>query len=154
MKRNFIILFLLFVSFSNVSIAEKSEILLPECVGPSNWTNCKGVYTLESGSEYIGGFKEDQFHGQGTLTYKDGRKYIGEFRWGEYHGQGTLTYADGRIDNGIWNFGKLAKSNKAKTEIAKKKAKSKKQKLEQKKRKILQYQLLQEQDFLFHLKDI
>jgi len=100
-----------------------------------NQMNGEGTLIYTDGRKYIGEFQDNWYHGQGTLTYKDGQKYIGEFRWGEYHGQGTLTYADGRIDNGIWNFGKLAKSNKAKTEIAKKKAKNKKQKLEQKKKK-------------------
>ena len=100
-----------------------------------NQMNGQGTLIYTDGRKYIGEFQDNWYHGQGTLTYKDGQKYIGEFRWGEYHGQGTLTYADGRIDNGIWNFGKLAKSNKAKTEIAKKKAKNKKQKLEQKKKK-------------------
>ena len=101
----------------------------------NNQMNGQGTLIYTDGRKYIGEFQDNWYHGQGTLTHKDGRKYIGEFRWGEYHGQGALTYADGRIDNGVWSFGKLVESNKAKNEIAKKNVKKEKQKLEQERKK-------------------
>ena len=44
----------------------------------------------------------------GTFTLK-GTKYVGEFRNDKRHGQGTLTYPDGTKDAGTWRNGKLVK---------------------------------------------
>ena len=91
-----------------------------------NQMNGEGTLIYTDGRKYVGEFQDNWYHGQGTLTFNDGTKYSGEFRWGEYHGQGTLKHADGRIDNGIWNFGKLVKSNKLNTNIVKKNSNEKK----------------------------
>ena len=40
------------------------------------------------GAKYIGEFKDDKYHGQGTLTFADGVKYVGQFKDDKYHGQG------------------------------------------------------------------
>ena len=58
--------------------------------------------------EYVGQFKDGEFHGQGKYTYPDGERYVGEFKNGIQDGQGTLTYPDGReyvgeFKNGIQN---------------------------------------------------
>ena len=59
----------------------------------------QGTYTFGEGEfegdEYVGEFKDDKFHGQGTFIKADGAKYVGEFKDGKKHGQGTFTYADG-----------------------------------------------------------
>ena len=54
---------------------------LPTCpdTDDSTWTNCVG-----------------------TKTFASGNQYVGEWKDGEFHGQGTKTYADGRIEEGIW----------------------------------------------------
>ena len=38
----------------------------------------------------------------GTYTFANGDKYVGEFRDDKYHGQGTLTFGDGRVLEGVW----------------------------------------------------
>jgi len=45
---------------------------------------------------YVGGFRNDEFHGEGTLTYPDGRLYEGQFSNGEFHGKGKEVFADGK----------------------------------------------------------
>ena len=80
-----------------------NEEILPDC--PSDidayWHNCFGTYTLTSpgfkGDIYVGEFKNDEFHGQGTYTFSDGEKYVGEFKNDEYHGQGRYTFPNGDI---------------------------------------------------------
>ena len=55
----------------------------------------QGTYTYLQGGKYIGGWKKDQKHGQGSLTLSDGDKYIGSFKDNNFTGQGTLTILDG-----------------------------------------------------------
>ena len=46
-------------------------------------------------SSYIGSYKDDKFHGEGSYTYGDGTKYTGEFKNGLPNGKGTYEYQDG-----------------------------------------------------------
>jgi hypothetical protein len=67
-----------------------------------------GGYTFANGDKYVGEFKDNKHHGQGTLTYANGDKYVGEFKDGKQHGQGTVTYASGakyvgEFKNGLAN---------------------------------------------------
>ncbi len=62
----------------------------------------KGTYTLGSGSEYVGEFKDGYIHGKGTWTYKSGSKYVGELKKDKKHGKGTYTWADGSKYEGDW----------------------------------------------------
>ena len=68
-------------------------------------------YTWVSGSKYVGGYKNNNFHGQGTITFGKGQfkgdRYIGEFKDNEKHGQGTYTYADGTVEKGLWENNKF-----------------------------------------------
>ena len=61
--------------------------------------------------EYVGEFKNDVVHGQGTQTYASGHKYVGEHKDDKRHGQGTFTWADGRVMRGIWKNDELAEPN-------------------------------------------
>ena len=67
---------------------------LPPCEDSvSIWTNCFGTHTNDDGSKYIGGFKDDEPHGDGTYTFADGTKYVGEWKDGKRHRQDAITYA-------------------------------------------------------------
>jgi hypothetical protein len=117
-----------------------AESQLPKCdeTFASAWTDCQGSQIFESGNKYVGEWKDNKHHGQGTLTWSDGSKYVGEWKDGKHHGQGTLTFAsgefagdkyvgeykdgkrhgqgtytqaDGTVDKGIWESGELVKPN-------------------------------------------
>ena len=68
----------------------------PPCPTSGYRDNCFGTHTWADGNEYVGEFKDNQFHGQGTLTLLDGSKFDGEWKGGKPYGQGTFTFADGR----------------------------------------------------------
>ena len=71
---------------------------LPPCLGDpatSFWTNCVGAYTDRSGQKYVGEFRDDKYHGQGTSVLASGEKYVGEFRDDKKNGQGINTWPDG-----------------------------------------------------------
>ncbi len=69
---------------------------LPNCPSDTSvrWDDCFGTYTENIGT-YVGEWKDDKYHGQGTYTVANGDKYVGEFKDGKYHGQGTYTFSDG-----------------------------------------------------------
>jgi len=67
----------------------------------------QGTYTFADGENYVGDWKDDKQHGQGTYTWADGGKYVGEFEDDKQHGQGTFTYANGTKDVGEFKDGKL-----------------------------------------------
>ena len=69
---------------------------LPPCPeDPSRYyDNCFGTFSAD-GDKYVGDWKDNKQHGQGTFTFADGDKYVGEFRDDKFHGQGTYTFADG-----------------------------------------------------------
>jgi hypothetical protein len=94
-----------FLYAKKVTIQEDLGSSLPECQGsPLNesndqdllkWNNCKGTYIWLDGEQYIGGWKDDTYHGQGTYTYANGDKYVGEHKDGKINGQGTFTWTNG-----------------------------------------------------------
>ena len=43
-------------------------------------------------AKYVGEWKGDKKHGQGTYTWPSGSSYVGEWKDGKKHGQGTYTY--------------------------------------------------------------
>ncbi len=69
---------------------------LPNCPSDTSvrWHNCFGTYAVD-GDQYVGEWKDNLFHGQGTYTYANGGKYVGEFKDNLFHGQGTFNYASG-----------------------------------------------------------
>ena len=46
-------------------------------------------------SSYVGSYKNDKFHGNGSYSFGDGTKYTGEFKNGLPNGKGTYIYPDG-----------------------------------------------------------
>ena len=86
---------------------------LPDCPRDTNkvWDKCFGTYTFGNqsqwaGDKYVGEYKDDKYHGQGTYTFADGDKYVGEWKDDKIHGQGTYTYADGDRYVGEYKDGK------------------------------------------------
>ncbi|MBU05875.1 MAG: hypothetical protein CL877_08010 [Dehalococcoidales bacterium] len=74
---------------------------IPTCPEKGVWNNCFGTYTDNRGTKYVGEWKDDKSHGQGTETYANGNQYVGEWKNGKRHGQGTYTFANGRVKVGI-----------------------------------------------------
>ena len=62
----------------------------------------QGTYTYANGDKYVGKWEDNTKHGQGTFTSASGTKYVGEYKDGNYHGQGTYTWDDGTTKTGIW----------------------------------------------------
>jgi len=81
---------------------------LPPCpTDPTSYfDNCEGTYTWtsgpNSGDKYVGEWRDDNMHGQGTYTWTAGERHVGEFRNGQANGQGTHTWADG--DKAVGEF--------------------------------------------------
>ena len=70
--------------------------------------------TLRSGSKYVGEWKDDEYHGQGTYTFGkgewEGHKYVGEYKDNKYHGQGVFTSSIGSKRSGIWKNDELVEN--------------------------------------------
>ena len=88
-------MFSLFLGMANISFA------LPACPSSGYFHNCFGTYIWED-DKYVGEWKNDKQHGQGTYTWANGEKYVGEWKNGNKHGQGTFTWADGEKYVGEW----------------------------------------------------
>ena len=81
--------------------------------------------SAEPTHRYAGGFKDGEYHGNGTLIFNMNRsKYVGEFKNGRYDGQGSLSYTKnngyeagesfnyvGQFRNGDFSKGTFTRSN-------------------------------------------
>lgn len=67
---------------------------LPSCPkDPAvRYHNCFGTFKTPAGDMYVGEFKDDKYHGQGSYSFYDGDKYVGEYRDGKRSGQGTYYF--------------------------------------------------------------
>ena len=68
---------------------------LPDCPSSGYFDNCYGAYQFDDEGEYVGEWKDDKMHGQGTLVWTNGDKYVGEWKENKKNGQGTLIWAVG-----------------------------------------------------------
>jgi len=59
------------------------------------------------GDKYVGEFKDGKKHGQGTYTRANGDKYVGEYKEDKMHGQGTYTFSNGNYDKVLFENGKF-----------------------------------------------
>ena len=75
---------------------------LPACPSSGYFDNCYGTYVWEDGQKYVGDWKDDKQHGQGSSTFANGDKYVGEWRDGKRHGQETMTFVYGIEYVGEW----------------------------------------------------
>ena len=72
----------------------------------------QGTYTYSNGNKYVGEWRDQKRNGQGTYTYSNGEKYVGEWRDDKRNGQGTYTFADGTVKAGIWKDNKFQYARK------------------------------------------
>jgi len=77
-----------------------------ECI-KGNCVNGLGTITYDNGDQYVGEWKDDKYHGQGTYTHgpntkSAGDQYVGEFKNDKRHGQATYTHANGNQYVGEW----------------------------------------------------
>ena len=79
---------------------------LPDCPSSGYFDNCYGEWTFDGGDKYVGEFKDNKMHGQGTYTYASGSKYVGEWTDGKANGQGTYYYVSGNKYIGEFKNGK------------------------------------------------
>jgi osmotically-inducible protein OsmY len=66
----------------------------------------QGTYTWSDGEQYVGEFKDDSITGQGTRTFPNGAQYVGQYKNGKRHGQGTQTSPTGEKFAGEFTEGK------------------------------------------------
>ena len=95
--------------FKYAQKASSTVTALPPCPKDQSqrFHNCVGTGTYEDGGEYVGEWRDNKYHGQGTFTFGPstqwaGEKYVGEWKDDAFHGQGTYTFADGTVQEGIW----------------------------------------------------
>lgn len=55
-----------------------------------------------AGSEYVGNWKDNKMHGQGTRRFPNGNVYTGNYREGKRSGNGRCYYANGDMYVGEW----------------------------------------------------
>ena len=74
--------FLGLIALFQFSIVFGQDSVLPPCPTKSNyWTDCSGVRD-DWGNRYIGDFKNNVRHGQGTEYLGDGSCYVGSWKDG------------------------------------------------------------------------
>jgi len=129
LKLSFVTCLFVFVCGASYGQELNNPNKLPPCRGTdiAKWTNCYGsesvpngynytgdylngkrhgygvmdvTFRKNRGDRYVGEFKSDKYHGQGTYFYvanntNKGDKYVGEYKEGNKHGQGTYTWANG-----------------------------------------------------------
>lgn len=66
---------------------------------------------MSNNDKYVGGWKDDEYEGEGTYTWQNGTNYTGQFKAGKMCGKGIFiktcntgkrVYANKNIYEGIW----------------------------------------------------
>ena len=68
---------------------------LPACPTVGYYHQCLGKESWPTGNQYVGEYKNNKKHGQGTYTASNGDQYVGAFKDGTYNGVGVYTFANG-----------------------------------------------------------
>jgi hypothetical protein len=79
---------------------------LKACEKNKEFHNCYSEHIYGNGDKYVGEWKNDKRHGQGTYTFTNGEKYVGEWKNGKRHGQGNNVFAGGDKFVGTFKDGK------------------------------------------------
>jgi hypothetical protein len=88
---------LLLILLTGFAPLVQAESALADCPADQSlrFHNCFGTY-IAKGQKYVGEYKADRRHGQGTLTFTSAAgKYVGGFKDDKINGQGTLTLPSG-----------------------------------------------------------
>jgi len=80
---------------------------LPECPSYGYKNDCYGTRIGNWGQKYVGEFKNNKRHGQGTSTWANNANYVGGWRNDKKHGLGTRTRHDGHNEVGEWKDDRL-----------------------------------------------
>ncbi len=97
------------VAIENAIIFKNKILTVKPCYPDSystSWTNCIGEMVYESGTKYLGEFKNGRTNGYGKYIRLDGGGYIGQSKNGLLHGNGTHVYNYGTIYSGQWKKNK------------------------------------------------
>ena len=105
----------MFRFFTLILLLTTPLFLLAQCIA-GDCFNGHGSYDYESGSKYIGQFKDGQRSGIGSLFYADGSKYQGNWAFDQMDGEGIESFPDGTHRRGVWGNGRFVKSIKDKPE--------------------------------------
>jgi hypothetical protein len=65
----------------------------------------KGIFVAKSGNTYSGQWQNDKLHGYGCYSYRSGDCYEGEWQNNLYHGKGVFRHADGTRKKRTWIAG-------------------------------------------------
>lgn len=71
----------------------------------NNLRHGEGTYIWSNKSFYDGEWSKNQREGVGIMKYADGSKYIGNWKNNRRHGRGTMYYANEDRYEGQWKFG-------------------------------------------------
>jgi hypothetical protein len=83
----------------------KNEIYIGEF--KNNKMHGQGTYFYNNGDEYKGSWKDSLSNGQGIYTYQNGNKYKGDWKDGDWEGKGTFIWSDASMYKGTWKNGKI-----------------------------------------------
>jgi hypothetical protein len=99
-----LITFLLITTISIISSAATCE--------SGNCQDGYGILITQSGSKYLGEFKNGKKNGQGVFHYSDNIKYVGSWRNDLRHGLGNV-YINGKVaQTGTWENDKITEQSK------------------------------------------
>ncbi|KAH3732466.1 2-isopropylmalate synthase [Pelomyxa schiedti] len=72
-----------------------------------------GSILFGDGGSYVGGWKDDVFHGWGVRLWANGDRYEGQWACGKENGEGTKTWSkDGSSFTGLWESGVSTKGTR------------------------------------------
>ncbi|MEY3475267.1 MAG: hypothetical protein RL087_1725, partial [Pseudomonadota bacterium] len=72
-----------------------AQSALPPCPSGALRHHCFGEVVNPSGNRYVGEWRDNKPHGQGTYIWASGGRYVGEYREGRRTGRGTHVFSNG-----------------------------------------------------------
>ena len=66
------------------------------------------ILYFKTGDRYVGEFKSNRYHGEGTFTHASGKTFQGNFFEGMLDGEVITTFPDGKTENRYYKNGKTS----------------------------------------------